>query len=84
MIMPIWECVQSLCLKFMSTRGFVMSRGDSGVSSLVTVQRGDTNHDLQLNQVTTDVLRRLFRVCTVNHSPVYVTILGARLYSTPS
>ena len=43
-----------------------MSRGDSagaGVSNLVSVQRGVTTHDLQLNQVTTDVLRRLFRVC---------------------
>ena len=33
-----------------------MSRGDSagaGVSNLVSVQRGETTHDLQLNQVTT-------------------------------
>ena len=46
-----------------------MSRGDSagaGVSNLVSVQRGDTTHDLQLNQVTTDVLRRLFRVCRLH------------------
>ena len=53
----------------------VMSRGDTdGASSLlVTVLRGETSHDLHMNQVTTDVLRRLFHVCIyIDYVTTYV------------